>query len=484
MEPFGVIASPPLRHFRSEGRLLDRRRTGSTALMGPLPGLNSCSSAAPSRGMQHLDSKALSGPSSRRRSLSGASLGKLDDISLPPLVESGRGLVRLPTSPPNPRPVKRSRSSSCVLQSIAEVDDSAKSKYWTQPALPPLSASLSTGALAVRKNDDNDVEQVLLIALGGSSNSSVQKASLDHRCGNEMEKHLQELMGLAEGKENSMPKKKKAHRARIVDHHGDNENAIHRKGTGFVHLPASTNTTDRHAKIVDQHGDNENRLHRKGTGFVHLNSSPQKVNARRASIVDDHGDNENNLHRKGTGFIHLQESPKHASICDPHGDNENQICRKGTGFIHLHDPQKHASICDPHGDNENNICRKGTGFVDLSALPKDCPAVRFPDMIGGNENNIQRKGTGFVFLDHVLPRVRIADSHGDNENGLHRKGTGFVDLSKCDCDSLPCSPSSGSCSIGTVDSPAACRNASDMTAPHGHHNAEMLEEQRSLIETL
>lgn len=371
--------------------------------------------------------------------------------ALPPLVESGRGMVRLPSSPPGRlRPAKRSRSSTGgvtlpTLPSIAEVDNSAKSKSWSQPPLPRLSASQSTGALVSSSKSkdallDSDLEQVLVTALNGSSSRhSVHKAPLDScRAANEMEAYLQELMDLPEDKENSLPKKKekKDRLAGISDHHTDKENRIRRKGT--------------HPKIIDHHGDNENNLHRKGTGFVHLNSSLEEVTACHAKIVDHHGDNENNIHRKGTGYIHLTGSP----LTD-----------------------KHARILDPHGDNESNIRRRGTGFVHLSSLPTDAPSVCFPDMDGGGVNNIQRKGTGFVFLNHLSPRVRIADSHGDNENSIQRKGTGFIDLSKCDL-----STCSGSCSVGTVDSPGACKTV-DVTDLASHEYLRE-DEQMSLIDTL
>jgi len=470
MCPAGRLASPPLRHSSSEA-LLPRQGAGS-GVLGQLPGLKCCSSAA-SCGMQTLDS-----PCSRKRNHFGASRSTLEVLSslqdrcesssnvapralaastgsgisaLPPLVESGRGMASSPSSSPGRlRPAKRSRSSTGgvtlpTLPSIAEVDNSAKSKSWSQPPLPRLSASQSTGALVSSSKSnaalvDSDLEQVLVTALNGSSNrQSVHKAPIDNcRAAMEMEACLQALMDLPEDKENLSPKKKgkKDRRAGMPDHHSGNDNRTGRKGA--------------HPKIIDHHGDNENNLHRKGTGFVHLNSSLEEVTACRAKIVDHHGDNENNIRRKGTGYIHLTGSP----LTD-----------------------KHARILDSHGDNESNIRRRGTGFVHLSSLPTDAPAVCFPDMDGGGVNNIHRKGTGYIFLNHLSPRVRIADSHGDNENSIQRKGTGFIDLSKCDL-----STCSDSCSDGTSDSPGACKtvNVTDLAS----HKYLREDEQVSLIDTL
>jgi hypothetical protein len=223
-------------------------------------------------------------------------------------------------------------------------------------------------------------------------------------------------------------------RARIDDPHGDNENGIFRKGTGFVRLPST-----KHAVIDDPHGDNENGIFRKGTGFVHL-SSKQRV-----AIDDPHGDNENGLFRKGTGYVNLPLKKK-ATINDSHGDNENSIFRKGTGFVHL--PGKvRPVIDDPHGDNENGILRKGTGYVHFRSLPRDKPSVQFSEDVQDGENHIIRKGTGYVCFAHVSPRVRIADAHDCNESKPRRKGTGPINLH--DNELLPATPST--CSVGSVD---------------------------------
>jgi hypothetical protein len=429
--------------------LLDRRRTGS-AILGSLPELKSCSSAAP----KHFDSKALSDPISRRQRHMGVNLSTLGLLSslqerqasscstapkdaaaaagsernsLPPIFENSRGLVRLPTSPDErERRAKRSRSTTGTtvgqLSSIAEHSTSSKLS-----SLPALVTSQSTGALATCKNADSDVEQILVTALSGKPGAHKARHESPVEADN-IEAHLQELIDCVQDKENAVPKKKKERRAQVRDHHGDNENDIHRKGTGFVHL----------------------------------NSSAEKVKAHRARIVDSHGDNENRLCRKGTGFVHLKDI---------------------SGKMSEH----RAKILDSHGDNENNICRRGTGFVDLSSLPKDSTAVSFPELTGGDCNNIQRRGTGFVVLSHVSPRVRIADDHGDNENQIHRKGTGFVDLSACSCESPKCIPATFS-EGSTIDSPSAHQNTSD--TDEVSYESDDLEtctsgtEQAALIETL
>jgi len=295
------------------------------------------------------------------------------------------------------------------------------------------------------------------------------------------------------------------HHVQITDSHGDNENKICRKGTGFVHmgeLPVSSDEEDDeeegvpcehrastgHAQIQDTHGDNENKLVRKGTGFVHVGELPpsddedEEEDTHHVQITDSHGDNENKICRKGTGFVHMGELPvssdeeeedeeqgrvgKHASITDSHGDNENKICRKGTGFVHVgelppsddeeEEENVHVHIEDSHGDNENKICRKGTGFVHMGELPvssdeedeeENAVAIgnrastshaQIQDDHGDNENKLVRKGTGFVHVGELPPsddedeedshHVQITDSHGDNENKICRKGTGFVHM--------------------------------------------------------
>jgi hypothetical protein len=326
--------------------------------------------------------------------------------------------------------------------------------------LPALSGSQSTGALATRHNEepasDSEIEDVLETALALDSKSGGHTPA-QKLCGSlDIEAHLEELLNdIQNVKDISLPEKRqKEQHARVSDHHGNNENNIHRKGIGFVQ------PSTRRAKVVDHRGDNENKLHRKGTGFVHLSSLSKAANERHTNINDHHGDNENNIRRKGTGFVHLSSFSKDAN-------------------------ERHASIHDNRGDNENNICRRGTGFVHLSSLPKltKNPSVWFPAIAGGNVNHIQRKGTGFVVLNHVSPRVRIADSRGDSESSLQRKGTGFINLNDCDGELLPSSP--GSCSIGTVDSPVALQNTADTdVASHEHHGAETFGQCSSLIETL
>jgi len=427
-----------------------------------------------------------------------AGTGYPSNTSLPPICESGRGMVRQIASPKDwLRPSKRSRSSAAACGarkgagqwSSSHADNSTAPRSGSESGLPALPSSESAGALTTcqenKMRSHSDVEDVLEIALTLNSNPGARTASKELCCSSEIEAHLQELMDFDSDKENSLSPKKER-RARVSDDRGDNESNIFRKGTGFVHLkPSAEKLRDCRVKIIDKHGDNESNIHRKGTGFVHLKPSPEKSRNRRASIVDEHGDNENSICRKGTGFVNLYASPQNATACharidDEHGDNENNIQRKGTGFVHLNSPLGEVNTCrakivDHHGDNENKLCRKGTGFVhvsaaldkvtdercvriqdhhgdyennirrkgtgfvNLSALPTEPPAVSFPEDTGGNVNNIQRKGTGFVVLSHLSPRVRIADTHGDNENRIQRKGTGFIDLSD-DSDLLPISP--------------------------------------------
>jgi len=267
---------------------------------------------------------------------------------------------------------------------------------------------------------NNDLEQVLETALSGTS--GVHNASLE-QCGSiECEAHFEKLMSLLDGKGNKSP------------------------------LPAKKT---RRARVSDSHGDNENNIFRKGTGFVHLSASSEKVQARRAHIIDDHGDNENKILRKGTGFLSLGSSEW--------------------------GKERHAKINDDHGDNENGILREGTGFIHLNSLPRESSSVSFADGVEDNVNHIQRNSTGFVFLKHAAPRVRIADSHGDNESRLQRKGTGYVYPRGCNDDLLPECP--GSCSTRTVDPHGLLQYASDTDAASDEcDNDDTCEEQISVKE--
>lgn len=499
----GGAAAPPLRHAQSESRLHARQRAGS-AVLG-MPGLNSCSSAADC-GLQHVDKKVLVELSTSKavaesaakgllaalavkpgarentgdacskhrlkrndgrkgdlsclqeQSVSGhnaapqvlvAGTGNESQTTLPPLTEVGRGSVRLGSPLQNAlRPAKRSRSTSGL-------HSAQKQEGRQSPQTSPLQTRSKSGFLPElpSSKSDIDIEHVLVTALDGKS--GVHKAPLKQCSSMETEAHLEKLMNLLDGEESkhSSPGKKGRHRASISDGHGDNENGIVRKGTGFVHLSSPLEKAEGfRARIDDQHGDNENRIHRKGTGFVHLSH----LEGRHARIVDDHGDNENGLHRKGTGFVHISSSSKPGK-------------------------EHRARINDSHGDNENGIHRQGTGFINLSSLPKESPSVSFPASVDENVNHIQRQGTGFVFLKHVAPRVRIVDSHGDNENRLQRKGTGFVNLKDCDYDLRPSSP--GSCSTRTVDSHGPCQDGSDTDVASDECDiADASEEQMSVTD--
>lgn len=455
----GGVASPPLRHANSEGRLHARRRAGSSIL--GTPGLNPCSSAT-QFGAQHLDGKVVADLSTSKASAASAAKGLLaalsakpgaenagdafaairrdaqkkekhakrkDDLSslhdrfesglgaaprvlaagtgneskatLPALPELSRGSVRLGSPQTALRPAKRSRSTSGLhdAQKVAAPKSPAEGSTPHKGGacfLPPLKTSQSSGAIAGTQKQnaksDFELEDLLVTALNGKP--AVHKAPLEPSRSIENEAHFEQLMNLLDGKENksSWPSKK-----------------------------------GRRASVSDSHGDNENKILRKGTGFVHLSSASEKAPGRQARILDDRGDNEKGKLRKGTGFVHLSS---------------------------LLEKERHAQINDLHGDNENGILRKGTGFIHL---PEEAPSVSFPDMVDDSVNHIQRQGTGFVFLKHVAPHVRIADSHGDNENRIQRKGTGFIDLKSND--SLPISP--GSCSTRTVDSCGPCQDASD-----------------------
>lgn len=121
----------------------------------------------------------------------------------------------------------------------------------------------------------------------------------------------------------------------IDDTRGDNENKLVRKGTGFVRADELPQNDQEElarlrctgfsqlgdlqklarVKIVDNHGDNQNKLIRKGTGFVRPDSLAVDVDAGEGNL--DHvrfagvsGNMESNgkaLIRKGTPFVHQDE---------------------------------------------------------------------------------------------------------------------------------------------------------------------------------
>lgn len=343
-----------------------------------------------------LDSLRESGRRAAPRA-SAARAGSESRITLPPLAANGRGSA---PSQENPKPDRRSRSRIGAQPSVA--DDRLTLLQSVQHG---LGTSLSSDSAVCHEEQDSrfgtEVEDVLVTALALSGEPSERKASKELRSSKEIEAHLAKLEDLCD----------------------DGDKCSHRTEKCCTRRRKSKG---RRASIDDPHGDNENKLLRKGTGFVHLSSSGDEPSKLRARIADEHGDNENGLLRKGTGFVFPSVSREKCA-------------------------DRRPRILDDHGDNENQIRRKGTGFVHLSSLPQDSPSVWFPEMTGGNVNRIQRKGTGFVVLSHLSPRVRIADPHGDNENKLQRKGTGFVNLSDCDtdCELLPSTPSS--CSDGEAE---------------------------------
>jgi len=272
--------------------------------------------------------------------------------------------------------------------------------------LPRLSCSQSTGALTDHVHKDtprpgSEIEHVLQTALGLSGSAPTQHASRNALSSGicDIEAHLAKLLDITDGQEigesensedhgnkeadivcrdgsrphrlNALREVKEEHRAKVVDEHGDNENNIRRKGTGFIHLQSHR------AKINDDRGDNENKLRRKGTGFIHVGSSSDLSSCSRARIADSRGDNENRLQRKGTGFVHLKDlpmDPPSVWFPDLTGGRVNGIQRKGTGFVVLNHVSPRVRIADVRGDNENSIQRKGTGYVDLS----DCKCGMLP----------------------------------------------------------------------------------------------------------
>jgi hypothetical protein len=236
------------------------------------------------------------------------------------------------------RAAKRSRSSSALCG--VQKDNSTLPKLGPQSSLPPLVSSQSTGALTSTTNagGHDEIEQVLVTALTLNRSPGPHAAPQFNDNCTEMEAHLAKLLEFAEERAEVSPKKKKVHgskrQVRIQDQHGDNENGICRKGTGFVHLQASAEAVkSRRVIIADTHGDNENGIFRKGTGFVNLNSLRKEQPS--VWFPDITGGNANNIERKGTGYVFLNHVPSRVRIADSHGDNENRIQRKGTGFIDL-----------------------------------------------------------------------------------------------------------------------------------------------------
>jgi len=174
----------------------------------------------------------------------------------------------------------------------------------------------------------------------------------------------------------SSPEKRKGpRRAQIMDMHGDNENKISRKGTGYLYVAPN----EQRAWINDPHGDNENCIFRKGTGFIHLRDASEKPQGKRVRIDDPHGDNENKLVREATGYVNLSALPKMepAPWFPDISGGVNGIHRKGTGYINLKQASRRVSIVDDHGDNENGIQRKGTGFIHLGCTGHEEEAVDF-----------------------------------------------------------------------------------------------------------
>merc|ERR1719162_1138241 len=73
-----------------------------------------------------------------------------------------------------------------------------------------------------------------------------------------------------------------------------------------------------HAHIEDVHGDNENKIVRKGTGFVHMGELPPS----------DSEEEEEEVKVKGVSHAVHDDPNAHAHIEDLHGDNESKIVRK------------------------------------------------------------------------------------------------------------------------------------------------------------
>jgi serine/threonine protein kinase len=252
----------------------------------------------------------------------------------------------------------------------------------------------------------------------------------------------------------------------INDKHGDNENKIARKGTGFVHIgelpPSDDEDEDEdegppkaaHVEIKEEAGHTENKIARKGTGFVHVGELPpsddededeepvKKAHVHMEEEEDAQLKTPNKMARKGTGFVHVGELPpsdeededeppaaahaKFAEDAEPEKHAGGKMARKGTGFVHVgelppsdeededDEPVSKVKVEETQGHSENKIARKGTGFVHVGELPPSDdedeeeeetkkPHVEIQEEAGHKENKLARKGTGFVHAGELPP---------------------------------------------------------------------------------
>jgi len=262
---------------------------------------------------------------------------------------------------------------------------------------------------------------------------------------------------------------------KIQDQHGDNENKLSRKGTGFVHIGELPDTDDEdddddeedeeetkggkkagaHVQIVEdktdekKHDGFQNKLARKGTGFVSLGELPpsdseesedeERPKPARVQIQDEKDakahDAEvcNKLGRKGTGFVSVGELPP--SDDEEDSEEEEEAPRKG----HVQISEDTGANTKGH-DGENKLARKGTGFVSLGELPDSededdedeeesspkRPQVKIQDEQGAKAhdaevcNKLGRKGTGFVSVGE-LPPSDDEDDTDEEDSGNARK---------------------------------------------------------------
>jgi len=253
--------------------------------------------------------------------------------------------------------------------------------------------------------------------------------------------------------------RKKPEKVKINDSHGDNESSVVRKGTGFVRmseLPPSDDEDEDEEEddagqgkgttaivtIADTHGDGENSITRKGTGFVRMNELPDsdeedededededeeeedhKQNDRGSMHVKIQHNNENaenTIVRKGTGFIHMSELPASDDDDDEDEDKDEQE-------VSGEEDQKRVRIAaDRQDPDEGPMIRKGTGFVRLTDLPPD---EEEEDDDDEDQKEDDDHTDGINGKSQKL-RVRVADEPARSGMQIKRKGTGFVHVNE------------------------------------------------------
>jgi len=131
-----------------------------------------------------------------------------------------------------------------------------------------------------------------------------------------------------------------------------------------------------HAKIADTHGDNENKITRKGTGFVHIGELPPSddedeeeeeeaavVRFDRESIDDGQGQKSTKVRK--SGFVKKSDLPPEEEEDDEDDDTAAQTKK----VVMKVDSEQ----SDDDGESEDvpqstGRSRKGTGFVRASDL--------------------------------------------------------------------------------------------------------------------